>query len=100
MDFFGAQAQARRDSRLLSWAFAACVLAVVLVLGIMILTVLRVVLTFGRPRAPFEAALAEWAFRHPGLTLLTALALAGFVGGASLWPMLRPPACRGSAAPR
>jgi hypothetical protein len=31
MDFFGAQAQARRDSLLLGWAFAACVGAVVLV---------------------------------------------------------------------
>jgi Zn-dependent protease with chaperone function/uncharacterized tellurite resistance protein B-like protein len=89
MDFFGAQAQARRDSRLLSWAFAACVIAVVLVLGIMMLTVLRVVLAMGRNREPFEASLADWALRHPGLTLLTGLALAGFIGGASLWRMLQ-----------
>ena len=29
MDFFSAQASARRQSRLLGWAFAACVTAVV-----------------------------------------------------------------------
>jgi Zn-dependent protease with chaperone function len=89
MDFFGAQAQARRDSRLLGWAFAACVLAVVVALGVLLLSVLRVVMAVGRNRQPFEASLTDWAQQHPGVTLLTLLALAGFIGGASLRRMLQ-----------
>src|SRR5690606_25986638 len=89
MDFFGAQAQARRDSRLLGWAFAACVTAVVLVLGVLALCILRVTYAMGRNADPFEASLAIWAARHPGTVVLTLLLLAGFIGGASLMRMLQ-----------
>ncbi len=89
MDFFGAQAQARRDSRLLGWAFAACVAAVVLVLTVMILWVLRIGYAMGRHGDPFEASLGIWAMRHPASVVFTVLALVLFIGGASLTRMLQ-----------
>ena len=89
MDFFGAQAQARRDSRLLGWAFTACVGAVVLVLGVLVLSVLRVGFALGRDGDPFEASLAAWVAEHPGTTVLVLLGLLGFIGGASLMRMLQ-----------
>jgi Zn-dependent protease with chaperone function len=89
MDFFGAQAQARRDSRLLGWAFAVCVTAVVFVLGTVILSALRVAWAMGRHGDPYETSLAAWVAQHPGTGLLTAVALLGFIGGASLWRMLQ-----------
>jgi Zn-dependent protease with chaperone function len=89
MDFFGAQARARRDSHLLGWMFALCVGAVVLVLGALILAVLRVAAAVGRNASPLEASLWDWATQHPGKTALTLLALLGFIGGASLWRMLQ-----------
>ena len=89
MDFFRAQAQARRDSRLLGWAFTACVAAVVRVLGVLVLSVLRVGFALGRDGDPFEASLAAWMAQHPGTTVLVLLGLLGFIGGASLMRMLQ-----------
>jgi Zn-dependent protease with chaperone function len=89
MDFFGAQAQARRDSRLLGWAFALCVAAVALVLSALALAALRVSLAVGRGAKPFEDSLWAWMQQHPAASLFTVLAIAGFIGGASLWKMLQ-----------
>ena len=89
MDFFGAQAQARRDSHLLGWLFTACVIAVVLVLAVLVLSVLRVTYAMGRHGDPFEASLAIWAMRHPATVIFTVLALVVFIGGASFTRMLQ-----------
>jgi len=89
MDFFGAQAQARRDSHLLGWAFAICVIAVVTVLAVLVLSVLRVTYAMGRHGDPFEASLGIWAMRHPATVIFTVLALVVFIGGASLTRMLQ-----------
>jgi Zn-dependent protease with chaperone function/uncharacterized tellurite resistance protein B-like protein len=89
MDFFGAQARARRDSRLLGFAYAACVAAVVLVLSVLLLQVLRLFASAGAPGDPFEEPLGNWAARHPGTVLLVVLVLIGFIGGASLVRMLQ-----------
>ncbi len=89
MDFFGAQARARRDSLLLGWAFAACMAAVVLVLAVMLLWMLRISLATGRNAQPFGDSLTDWALRHPGTTLLTLLCLTAFIGGTSLWRIAR-----------
>jgi S1-C subfamily serine protease len=70
-------------------AFAACVGAVVLVLGVLTLTVLRVMLVMGENPQPFEASLSAWSMRHPWVVILTLLLLTAFVGGASLWRMLQ-----------
>lgn len=89
MDFFGAQAQARRDSHLLGWAFALCVIAVVTVLAVLVLSVLRVTYSMGRHGDAFEASLGIWAMRHPATVIFTVLALVVFIGGASLTRMLQ-----------
>jgi Zn-dependent protease with chaperone function/uncharacterized tellurite resistance protein B-like protein len=89
MDFFGAQAQARRDSRLLGWAYAACLMVVVLVLGALMLSVVRIAYAMGRHGDPFEASLGAWAARHPGTVILTLLLILGFIGGASLVRMMQ-----------
>jgi len=89
VDFFGAQARARRDSLLLGWAFAACMAAVVLVLTAVLLWGLRISSATGRHPQPFEASLTDWALRHPGPALLTLLGLTAFIGGTSLWRMLQ-----------
>ncbi len=84
MDFFGAQARARQQSRLLSWAFAACVLAVVLALNIIALTALRVDYAVGKHAEPYGASLTSWALAHPGTVLLVTFVTAGFIGAASI----------------
>jgi Zn-dependent protease with chaperone function len=89
MDFFGAQARARRDSRLLGWAYAGCVAAVVLVIGALALSVLRVAFTAGRHGDPFEDSLWTWAMHHPGTVVLVLLLLGAFIGGASLLRMMQ-----------
>src|SRR5690606_10469762 len=83
------QAQARRDSHLLGWAFALCVIAVVTVLAVLVLSVLRVTYAMGRHGDPFEASLGIWAMRHPATVIFTVLALVVFIGGASLTRMLQ-----------
>src|SRR5687768_5367699 len=89
MDFFGAQARARRDSHLLGWAFASCVGTVVLAMGMLILGLLRIAFATGRHSQPFEESLTAWVLEHPGIAVLTALGIAGFICGASLWRMLQ-----------
>ena len=84
MNFFAAQASARRQSRLLGWAFAACMLAVVLALNLIVLTALRISYATGRHPEPFGGSLADWALAHPGTVLLVSLATGGFIGVASL----------------
>jgi Zn-dependent protease with chaperone function len=87
MDFFGAQARARQQSRLLTWGFAGCVLAVVLVLEAMTLSVLRLWHAAGRNGDPLEDSLLQWVLMHPGIAALTSLAISGFIGAASLYRM-------------
>jgi Zn-dependent protease with chaperone function len=89
MDFFAAQAQARRQSRLLSWGFAACVTAVILVLNIVVLTALRIGYATGENAEPYLGSLTEWALLHPGTVLLTTLIVGGFIGAASLFRALQ-----------
>jgi Zn-dependent protease with chaperone function/uncharacterized tellurite resistance protein B-like protein len=89
MDFFGAQARARRGSRLLGCAYAACFTAVVVVLGMLVLSVLRFTYAMGRHGDPLEASLWTWAAHHPGTVLVVLLALVGFIGGASLLRMVQ-----------
>jgi Zn-dependent protease with chaperone function len=87
VDFFGAQARARQQSRLLTWSFAGCVLGVILVLDVVVLSVLRVWHAAGRHGEPFEASLLQWVLVHPGATTLVSLAIGGFIGAASLYRM-------------
>jgi Zn-dependent protease with chaperone function len=89
MDFFGAQAQARRQSRLLSWGFAACVTAVILVLNFVVLTALRIGYATGENAEPYRGSLTEWALLHPGAVFLTTLIVGGFIGAASLFRILQ-----------
>ena len=65
MDFFGAQAKARQQSRLLSWSFAICVVVVVLALDLMALAALRVDYAVGRHPEPFGDSFTGWALAHP-----------------------------------
>jgi Zn-dependent protease with chaperone function len=87
MDFFGAQARARQQSRLLTWSFAGCVLGVILVLDVVALSVLRVWHAAGRHGEPLEASLLQWAMLHPGTTTLVSLAIGGFITATSLYRM-------------
>ncbi len=87
MDFFGAQARARQQSRLLTWGFAGCVLLVVAVLNIVVLSALRITYATGDHPEPFEGSLLQWAALHPGSVLLTTLLVGGFIGIASLFRM-------------
>jgi Zn-dependent protease with chaperone function len=89
MDFFGAQARARQQSRLLSWGFAITLVVVVLTLDLVVLTALRVSAASGRHAEPFGASLTDWALVHPGKVLLTSLLIGGFIGVASLTRMLQ-----------
>ena len=87
MDFFGAQARARHQSRVLTLAFAACMIGVVLVLNVVVLTALRIARATGRDAEPFQDSLSHWAALHPGAVLVTTLATAGFIAAASLTRM-------------
>lgn len=89
MDFFGAQDRARRQSRLLAWGFAACVLGVVLVLDAVVLSALRIAYAVAEHAEPFEGSLGEWALLHPGTVLFVSLLAGGFIGTASLVRMLQ-----------
>jgi Zn-dependent protease with chaperone function len=89
VDFFGAQARARRQSRLLGWGFALCVLAVVAALNLIALTALRIGYARAEGSAPFEGTLLDWALAHPGTVLLVTLLAGGFIGVASLTRMLQ-----------
>jgi Zn-dependent protease with chaperone function len=89
MDFFGAQARARQQSRLLGWGFAACLLAVVLVLNAAVLTALRVGYASGDHPEPYGNSLTEWALLHPGPVFWTTLLVGGFIGCASLFRMMQ-----------
>jgi len=89
MDFFGAQARARRQSRLLTWGFALCVLAVVVVLDIVVLSALRIWHAVGEHAEPFGPSLLQWAAVHPGTVLLTSLVTGGFIGTTSMFRMMQ-----------
>ena len=89
MDFFGAQARARQQSRLLGWAFALTLLVVILSLDLVVLTLLRVHSATGRQAEPFGASLTQWSMVHPGTVFITSLLIGGFVGVASLTRMLQ-----------
>lgn len=89
MDFFGAQARARQQSRLLSWGFAITLAVVVLTLDVVVLTALRISAASGRHAEPFGASLTDWSLAHPGQVLLTSLVIGGFIGIASLTRMLQ-----------
>src|SRR5262245_28974352 len=89
MDFFGAQARARQQSRLLGFGFAACIAGVVLVLNVVVLTILRIVYATGDRPEPMQRTLTEWAALHPGTVVLTTLLTAGFIGIASLFRVLQ-----------
>jgi Zn-dependent protease with chaperone function len=89
MDFFGAQARARHQTRLLAWGFAACVLGVVLVLNVVVLAVLRIAYAAGEHAEPMQASLGDWALLHPGTALFTSVVVGGFIGAASLFRMLQ-----------
>ncbi|HMA11697.1 MAG TPA: M48 family metalloprotease, partial [Steroidobacteraceae bacterium] len=81
--------RARQQSRLLGWAFALTLLAVILTLNLVVLTLLRVYYASGRDGEPFGASLTEWSFAHPGTVLVTSLLVGGFIGVASLTRMLQ-----------
>jgi Zn-dependent protease with chaperone function len=89
MDFFGAQARARQQSRLLGWGFALVVAMVIFLLNLIVLSVLRVAYAAKDHPEPFGGSLAEWATAHPGTVLLTSLVVGGFIGIASLTRMLQ-----------
>jgi Zn-dependent protease with chaperone function len=89
VDFFAAQAQARQQSRLLGWGFAACLLAVVLALNAVVLFALRIGYATGDNPEPFEGSLTDWALVHPGTVFLTTLVVGGFIGCASFYRMLQ-----------
>lgn len=89
MDFFGAQARARQQSRLLTWGFAGCVLVVILVLDVVVLSALRISHATGAHREPFQASLLQWAMLHPGTVLLVSLVTGGFIGTASVFRMMQ-----------
>lgn len=89
MDFFGAQARARQQSRLLGWGFAITLAVVVLILDVIVLTALRISAATGRDAEPFGPSLTDWALLHPGSVLLTSLLVGGFIGVASLTRMLQ-----------
>jgi Zn-dependent protease with chaperone function len=83
VDFFSAQTRARQQSRLLAWAFAACVVAVVLALNTIVLTALRVGYATGKHAQPWGHSLTAWALAHPGVVTLVTLITGGFIGAAS-----------------
>lgn len=89
MDFFRAQAEARSRSRLLTLAFSACMLAVVLVLDFVVLAILRIVTALGDDPEPMGRSVLDWALAHPGTVIATSLVVAGFIGIASLTRMLQ-----------
>lgn len=89
MDFFGAQARARQQSRLLGWAFALTLLLVILSLNFVVLTMLRIYAATGEDAEPFGASLTSWSLAHPGTVLVTSLLVGGFIGVASLTRMLQ-----------
>ncbi len=89
MDFFGAQARARQQSRLLTWGFAGCVLAVILVLDIVVLSSLRLSRAAGAHPEPFGTSLAQWALLHPGTVLLVSIMVGGFIGTASVFRIMQ-----------
>ena len=89
MDFFGAQARARQQSRLLGWAFALTLTLVILTLNVVVLTLLRVYFASGRHGDPFGESLLAWTIDHPGTFFITSLLVGGFIGVASLTRMLQ-----------
>lgn len=89
MDFFGAQARARQQSRLLGWAFALTLLLVILSLNFVVLTMLRIYAATGKDAEPFGASLTSWSLAHPGTVFVTSLLVGGFIGVASLTRMLQ-----------
>jgi len=89
VDFFGAQARARRQSRLLAWGFALAVLAVILALDAVVLMALRVRSAVGKHAEPFAGSLAEWAMAHPGTLLAVSVLVGAFIGIASLTRILQ-----------
>ncbi len=89
MDFFGAQARARQQSRLLAWGFAFSVLAVILALDTVVLMALRIRNATGRHAEPFEGSLLDWVLVHPGTLLLVSVLVGGFIGVASLTRILQ-----------
>jgi Zn-dependent protease with chaperone function len=89
VDFFGAQARARQQSRLLGWAFALTLALVILALNLVVLTLLRVYFAAGRQGDPFGPSLWAWSLEHPGVVLITSLLVGGFIGVSSLTRMLQ-----------
>jgi Zn-dependent protease with chaperone function len=89
VDFFGAQARARQQSRLLGLGFAISMLAVMLALNAIVLMALRIAYATGDHPQPWEGSLAGWALVHPGTVLLVSLLTGGFIGAASLTRMLQ-----------
>lgn len=89
MDFFGSQARARHQSRLLGWSFALVVAGVIFLLNMVTLAVLRVGYAVGEDAEPMRASLGEWSASHPGTVLLVSLLAGGFIGIASLTRMLQ-----------
>jgi len=89
LDFFGSQARARHQSRLLGWSFALIVAAVIFLLNVITLAVLRVGYATGENAEPMRASLGEWSALHPGTVLLVSLLAGGFIGVASLTRMLQ-----------
>jgi len=89
VDFFAAQARARTQSRLITFGFSLCLLAVVLALDFVVLGVLRLVLAGEGHADALRGSLAVWSIAHPGPVLLTSLLVGGFIGVASLTRMLQ-----------
>jgi Zn-dependent protease with chaperone function len=89
VDFFGAQARARQQSRLLAWGFALSVLAVILALDAVVLMALRIKSAVGKHAEPFEGSLVQWAMSHPGTVLLASALIGGFISVASFARILQ-----------
>jgi Zn-dependent protease with chaperone function len=89
VDFFAAQAQARQQSRLLGWGFAACMVAVTLALNLVVMFALRISYASGENGERWQGSYLDWALLHPRPTLFTTLLVAGFIGCASYFKMLQ-----------
>ncbi len=81
MNFFGRQAEARRQSRWLVALFALALLAVVVAVNLIVLALLAV----SQVDADMAMPVGAWMRTHPGTVVLTSLVVLAVVGCSSLF---------------